>query len=318
MKRTRTFSKITMGAGIVLIATLSACKQNPNQNNPENLETVEVTHKLETIAVPENPEPFVVLDYSTLENLDALGLKPAGIPKLALPHFLQEYKDDQSITDVGSIAEANLERINELQPQVIFSGGRLEEQYSELKRIAPTIQPANDGSKPFETLETNLDFIGTVFDKKEETDQLFADLMTKADKVKKQAAQHDLTAMIIMHNKGKFSAYGKGSRFGIIHDFIGIKEAVEGLSTHRHGNVASSEYILEANPDVLFVIDRNTAIASGEPLDRSFVENALVKQTNAFKNGKIIYLDSQAWYLAGGGIISLDIMLEEIAKAFEQ
>lgn len=318
MKRTRSFGKFSMGAGIVLIATLSACKQNPNQNNSENLETIEITHKLETIAVPKNPEPFVVLDYSTLENLDALGLKPVGIPKLSLPHFLDDYKNDQSITDVGSIAEANLERINELQPQLIFSGGRLEEQYSDLKRIAPTIQPANDGSKPFESLETNLDAIGTAFDRKEETDQLYTDLMTKADQLKKQAAEHNLTAMIIMHNKGKFSAYGKGSRFGIIHDFIGIKEAVEGLSTHRHGNVASSEYILEANPDVLFVIDRNTAIASGAPLDKSFVENALVRRTNAFKTGKIIYLDSQAWYLAGGGVKSLNIMLEEIALAFEK
>lgn len=311
------YRRLHLGVTLLLIISLTACKQNQNQQNGEGMETVEITHKLETIEAPVNPERFVVLDFSILENIDALGLKPVGVPKLAMPHFLEDYKNDENLADIGTVAEVNLERINELQPQLIFSGGRLEEQYSDIKRIAPTIQPANDGSQPFESLKTNLDYIGAVFNKQEETDKLYQDLMNRADEVKAQAAQENLSALVIMHNKGKFSAYGKGSRFGIIHDFIGIREAVEGLSTHRHGNVVSSEYILEANPDVLFVIDRNTAIASGAPLDKSFVENALVKQTNAYKNGKIIYLDSQAWYLAGGGVQSLNIMLDEIQQAFE-
>src|SRR5690625_3749505 len=209
---------------------------------------------------------------------------------MAILHYLAQYKNDADLGDVGSVAEANLGRGNELQPQVIFSGGRLLEQYNDIKRIATTVQPANNGAAPFESLQTYRGYIGKIFDKEQEAQELYDDLMVKANDLKQQAADSDLTALVIMHNKGKFSAYGKGSRFGIIHDFVGIKEAVEGLSTHRHGNVVSSEYILEANPDVLFVIDRNTAIASGNPLDRSFVENALVQQTNAYKNGKIIYL----------------------------
>lgn len=299
-----------------LSVLVTSCKQNPNEQQ-HDLETVEIEHAVETIEVPRNPDRFVVLDFSMLENLDALGLKPVGVPKLAMPKYLEHYKNDREVEDVGTIAETNLERINELRPQLIFSGYRLLEQYDDIKRIAPTVQPANDGSAPFETLKTNLDYIATIFDKEQEAKKLYDKLMQKANNLKDQAADQELTALVIMHNKGKFSAYGKGSRFGIIHDFVGIKEAVEGLTTHRHGNVVSSEYILEANPDVLFVIDRNTAIASGNPLDKSFVENALVKQTNAYKNGKIIYLDSQAWYLAGVGLQSLDIMLDEIAQAFE-
>lgn len=317
MRTNHKYKRFHLGVALVMIISLASCNQNQNQQNAEGGETVEITHTMETIEAPVNPERFVVLDYSILENLDALGLKPVGVPKLAMPHFLEDYKNDQSIQDIGTIAEVNLERINELQPQVIFSGGRLQEQYADIKRIAPTVQPANDGSRPFESLKTNLDYIGKIFNKQEETDKLYQDLMDRANDVKAQAAEQNLSALVIMHNKGKFSAYGKGSRFGIIHDFVGIGEAVEGLSTHRHGNVVSSEYILQANPDVLFVIDRNTAIASGSPLDKSFVENALVKQTNAFKNGKIIYLDSQAWYLAGGGVKSINIMLDEIEQAFD-
>lgn len=316
MKKILFVRKNSLLLALGLSALVIGCKQNTNDSQ-QDLETVEIEHQVESIEVPKNPERVVVLDFSTLENLDALGVMPVGVPKMGMPHYLEQYKNNEDLEDVGTIAEANLERINELRPQLIFSGGRLLEQYDQIKRIAPTVQPANDGSAPFETLKTNLDYIATIFDKQQEAKELYDNLMEKANDLKAQAADQDLTALVIMHNKGKFSAYGKGSRFGIIHDFVGIKEAVEGLSTHRHGNVVSSEYILEANPDVLFVIDRNTAIASGNPLDKSFVENALVKQTDAYKNGKIIYLDSQAWYLAGAGLKSLNIMLDEIAQAFE-
>ena len=316
MKKFLFARKSTLILALGLSSLVVSCKQNTNEQQ-QDIETVEIEHQVETVEVPKNPERFVVLDFSILENLDALGLKPVGVPKMAMPQYLEQYKNDADLGDVGTIAEANLERVNELRPQLIFSGGRLLEQYNDIKRIAPTIQPANDGAAPFETLKTNLDYIAKIFDKEQEAQELYEELMAKANDLQEQAAAEGLTALVIMHNKGKFSAYGKGSRFGIIHDFIGINEAVEGLSTHRHGNVVSSEYILEANPDVLFVIDRNTAIASGNPLDRSFVENALVKQTEAYKNGKIIYLDSQAWYLAGAGVKSLNIMLDEIAQAFE-
>lgn len=37
-----------------------------------------------------------------------------------------------------------------------------------------------------------------------------------------------------------------------------------------------------------------------------------MKNTNAFKNGKIIYLDPNYWYLSGGGLISVSEMLKEV------
>lgn len=42
----------------------------------------------------------------------------------------------------------------------------------------------------------------------------------------------------------------------------------------------------------------------------------LVNKTKAAKNGAIILLDPQVWYLSGGGIISLDKMISEVEAAF--
>src|SRR5690554_1005138 len=108
--------------GLILALGLSAlvigCKQNTNESQ-QDLETVEIEHQVETVAVPKNPERVVVLDFSILENLDAVGVEPVGVPKMGLPHYLEKYKNNENLEDVGTIAEANLERINELRPQLI-------------------------------------------------------------------------------------------------------------------------------------------------------------------------------------------------------
>ena len=46
------------------------------------------------------------------------------------------------------------------------------------------------------------------------------------------------------------------------------------------------------------------------------MENELVMQTDAYKNGKIIYLEHPAvWYIAEGGITALDVMLSDLEES---
>ena len=69
-------------------------------------------------------------------------------------------------------------------------------------------------------------------------------------------------------------------------------------------------------PDYIFVIDRNVATGEkGESPTKEIVENSLVKRTNAYKNGNIIYLDSEVWYLSTGGIQSTKKMVQEVRDA---
>lgn len=42
-------------------------------------------------------------------------------------------------------------------------------------------------------------------------------------------------------------------------------------------------------------------------------QNEVVKQTNAYKNNKIIYLEhSNVWYTASGGITALSVMFDDL------
>lgn len=300
----------------VLLMVFTSCNSGQQGGGEEgSQETVSVTHNLGTIEVPVNPQRVVVLEFGALENLDAIGVKPVGIAKRALPDYLSKFKDDASIEDVGNITEADIEKINELQPDLIIIGGRLAESYETLSKIAPTYNHANNTEDILGSLENNLTNLGKIFDKEEEFKDAFNEIMAKAEAVKEKADASEDKALVVLHNKGRFSAYGSKSRFAIVHDVLGVKEAKEGLDTHTHGNVASNEFIQQTNPDILFVIDRSAAIGD-QALNKADVENKLIQQTNAFKNDKIVYLNSQAWYLAGTGITSVNMMIDEVGSVF--
>lgn len=67
----------------------------------------------------------------------------------------------------------------------------------------------------------------------------------------------------------------------------------------------------EKGPGYIFVFNRDAAIGSdGADQARVVVENDLTRQTQAYRNGHIVYLGNPAvWYTAEGGIEALNIML---------
>jgi len=171
-------TKIFLFALGVIIA-LSGCTGNQQQRETKG-ETVTVTHTLGTVEVPVNPQRVVALDFSALENLDYLGVKPVAIPKSGVPRHLSKYKDDPSIVDVGTVVEVNLEKINELQPDLIIIGGRLADFYNDLSAIAPVIYPTVMGTTDFlGAFKSNLDDLGRIFDKQDEIDRAYAEIEMK-------------------------------------------------------------------------------------------------------------------------------------------
>lgn len=314
-------NSLFLGLMMVLIGVFSVTGCGGNQQNKQNgeaagAEMVSITHSLGTIKVVSNPQRVVVLDFSALENLDYLGIKPVGVPKTGLPTHLSKYKNDPSIVDVGSITEVNLERVNEARPDLIIIGQRLIEFYDQLSAIAPVLNPAAvDAGNFMDAFESNLDDLALLFDKKDEVEKAKAEIQAKVEGLKRVTSGAEEKALILLHNRGRFSAYGSGSRFGLVHDVLGVAEAAEGLGTHRHGNPVSSEFIQKTNPDIIFIVDRSQVVDK-EITDKEEIENRLIKQTHAAVNNKIFYLNPEMWYLAGGGITSVKVMIDEVAQVF--
>ncbi len=312
--------KLTMAFMLVaLMAVLVACGTKEDKkpetstgDTPKESEMLTIKHELGETEVKKNPEKVVVFDFGTLDTLDELGVEVAGLPQANVPGYLEKYEDSK-YTNLGSLKEPDFEALHSLKPDVIFISGRQRDLYDQFKEIAPTIFIAVDTANYMESFKTNMDIIATVFDKEDEMATELAEVDEQIATIKEKTSATDSNALIILGSEGKVSAYGPKSRFGLVHDVFGFKAADENIEISTHGQNITFEYILETNPDVLYVVDRDAAIG-GEASAKDSIENDLVKKTNAYKNGKIIYLDADYWYLSGGGLLSIKEMIKEVEE----
>lgn len=64
---------------------------------------------------------------------------------------------------------------------------------------------------------------------------------------------------------------------------------------------------------MLFIVDRNAAVV-GKKAERTEIKNTLIKQTNAYKTGNVFYLDPDVWFISGGGLISVNLMIKDVVQ----
>lgn len=319
---------LSIFAVLGLILVLAACgadnkeKESEGSNDQSNeasesseSTTLTIKHELGETPVKKNPEKVVVFDYGALDTLDKLGIEVAGVAKQSLPEYLSKYGDDK-YENIGGLKEPDFEKINEMKPDLIIISGRQSDMYEDLSEIAPTIHLGVDATRYMESFKENVGKIAEIFGKEDAVDAEIKAVEEKIAAINEKATASDKKALIVLANEGKVSAYGPGSRFGIIHDVFGFKAADEGIEASTHGQSITFEYILETNPDILFVIDRSAAVG-GEVGAKDTIENELVQKTNAYKDGKIIYLDPEYWYLSGGGLESVAEMVDEVEPVLE-
>jgi iron complex transport system substrate-binding protein len=302
---------------LAMVLVLAACgSKDEGQSEKASGEGTKVTeemtipHKYGKAVIKKNPEKVVVFDFGILDTLDELGVEVTGIPQTTIPTYLEKYAAD-TYTNVGSLKEPDFEAIHAMQPDVIFISARQAELYEEFADIAPTVFVELDYANYMESFEKNMNLIGKIFGKEDVVASEIEEINAGTEALKEKTTALNKKGLILLANEGKVSAYGPGSRFGIIHDVFGFGAADEGIEVSTHGQSITFEYVLETNPDVLFVIDRNTAVGA-DAAAKDTIENELVQKTTAFKEGKIIYLEPNNWYLSGGGLQSMKVMMSEI------
>ncbi|MCU6712542.1 siderophore ABC transporter substrate-binding protein [Paenibacillus sp. J5C_2022] len=296
-------------------ATNAPATEVPATKAPAPAEIV-VKHELGEAKVKTNPETVVVFDYGVVDTLDVLGVEVDALPKSNLPKYLEKFKDEK-YTDAGTLFEPDFETIDGISPDLIIISGRASEAYEELNKIAPTVYFNVDTTKYMESFTSIVNQLGEIFGKQAEAEAELAKINASIKEVTDMTANDEKKGLFVMANSGTLKAYGPTSRFGFPHDVLGVKPADDGIEISNHGAEVTFEYVAEKNPDYLFVLDRNAAV-EGEAGAKEFIENKLMENTNAFKNGKIGYLNAESWYLAGGGLSSVTEMIGEIKAVLEQ
>ncbi|WP_230379227.1 siderophore ABC transporter substrate-binding protein [Microbacterium sp. ZXX196] len=271
-----------------------------------------------TVDVPLAPENVVIFDMASLDTWGALGGEVQGAPLDSVPDYLQGYLADDAI-NAGSLFEADLLEVEAAQPDLIIVGGRSAALYEDLSEIAPTVDLSSSGS--FEdTLERNVTFLGEVLGAEDEAAAALETLEAGIAEAREVTTGigTGLSVMVsgdsvsaLKPSEGDYS--GRNLRGGIVYDVFGVEPVISDIEEATHGEPVSFEFLLETDPDYLFVTDRNAATGEeGAEAAEVVLDNEIVHETTAWQNDQIVYLDPMAWYIVFGGIDTTQIMIDNI------
>ena len=244
-----------------------------------------------------------------------MGVEVAGLPKGSLPEYLSKYEDEK-YSDLGSLKEPDFEAVNALNPDLIIISGRQSDMYDKFAEIATTVYLSVDGSDYVTDFSRNLEVLGKIFDKEDFVKENLADLTAQMDEVKSMVEEKNANALTVMVNEGNISAFSDESRFGLIYNQLGFTNVDETIEASNHGQQVTFEYIVEQNPEYIFVIDRGNA-TGGESTAKALFDNDLIKSTDAYQNDKIVYLDSSVWYVVAGGLDSTQTMIDNVKEGLK-
>ena len=264
------------------------------------------------VTLPETPAKVAALDLGVADMMMALGVTPAAVPdKLYLDHL----QPLAQAAPAGTLQEPDLEKLAALGPDLIVVANRTAVKKDAVAQVAPAIDMTVDGADLIGQAKARLAALAALFGRQAEGEALAAALDGKLAALA-DAGRGKGTALVVLTNGPKMSAYGAGSRFGWIYDVTGLPQAGGPLDKDAsHGDAISHEFIAETNPDWLFVLDRGAAIGADEPSAQATLDNELVRQTNAWKNGHVVYLPAGNVYLAPGGYTALTETLDVLAAA---
>ncbi|MGL5692640.1 MAG: siderophore ABC transporter substrate-binding protein, partial [Peptostreptococcaceae bacterium] len=244
--------KIAIIAGIAIIGlvgvfALSNKKEDVSKENSNEQNKITITHDLGETKVGINPNRVVVFDIPSLDTIDALGInKVVGVPTSTYPENLKEYESD-NYAKVGTVKEPDLEAIKSANPDLIIISGRQADFYDQLSEIAPTISLAKDNSNYMDGIVENIDLISEIFGVEEKAKEEYAKVEEKLNEAKELVNGKE--ALTIMVNEGNLSAYGENSRYALLYQGLGFKNADDKIEDSTHGQTVTFEYLADKNPE---------------------------------------------------------------------
>lgn len=263
------------------------------------------------------PAKVLVQDWATFDNLAALDIAVAGVPSSNVPGYLAD-QVPADLLQLGSLFEPDFEGIAAAHADVYFVAARSAAAYATAKDIVPTIDLSVNNDAVIAGLEKNLTILGDIFDVQPKAAELIAALDAKVAAVKAAAAGKG-NALVLVTNAGKLGVYGPDSRVSWIYNEVGIPSALAEVKDGDHGGDAVTfEFLLEVNPDWVFVVDRDAGTGENNGAAAALLDNELFNQTTAAQNGQIVYLDPQAAYITMNGYSAVSLMLDQVLAGFEK
>lgn len=273
---------------------------------------ITIKHAQGEVTLPATPQKVLVLDWATVDTLDAMGVQIAGVPGSNAPSYLSKFEADDYIK-LGTLFEPDFETVYAAEGDLMIVAARSRKAQPQLNEILPTVDLSIDNGDFIDSVKANITELGRIFDKEDRAAEMVAELEAKVARLR-EAAEGKGSALMLVTNAGKIGVYGPDSRIGWIHNEIGFPSVKESVDDRADtGDGASFEYVMQSNPDWMFVVDRDAGVGDGDgAAARALLDNELVHQTTAWQKDQIVYLEPTRAYIVMSGYTALNDLLDQV------
>ena len=289
----------------------------------------ELVHSDGKVSLSAPAKRIATFDLAVLDSLHTLGVDVVGVPKSSYQGSLAGFNE---LTPVGSLFEPDYAALEQLAPDLIFAGGRSQSAIPQLSQIAPVATFAGNPSEFLESFRTNNLALAEAFGKQEQAQQAIAAIDANVEAL--HQSNEGKTGAFLFVIRNNVMAHAPGDRFGYAYDLAGLKSVVPpkeqsatatprpepGSARAKAAEAARAEVIAsiaKAEPDWLIVLARGAINGGEKTAADTLAGHAQLSQTRAFKEGRVLYVDPNGWYVIGGGLSNLTEITEAMLAAMQ-
>ncbi|SFB15190.1 iron complex transport system substrate-binding protein [Lentibacillus halodurans] len=315
---------------ILVLTMLAACGSNGGEtdsdsNDAEHTDahTVTIEDATGEKTIEGIPEDIVALEWYNAEQLLSLGIQPAGIPNVEGFNDWMNIEEElaESVEDVGTREEPNLEAIKRMEPDLIIAAQfRHEQILDRLEDIAPVVTFApysEEGSADlYESLMSEYETIAEITDKEQEADQAIADLNDFYDEQRQRLADAGLegtkyiaTMAFSSQNSPVLRLYSDNSYPAAVMENLGFENAYQTDDAEQYGftevGIETLQYFQEDDLQFFSIVQENDHI-----FEDQLAGNAVWENLSFVKEGNTHYLPGDTPVI--GGVSSAKALTEQI------
>ncbi len=289
----------------------------------------ELVHSEGELSLPSAPEKVVSFDVGVLDTLAALEVPVVGVPRSTYDGALALYQDTKV---VGTLFEPDYAVLKEIQPDLIIAGSRSLKEVPELSKLAPTVSFSSDPNAFLESFRASNLALAKAFGKEDQAQAALATIDRNVEALKQ--ANKGKTAAVLFTIKGNVIPHAPGDRFGYAYELTGLESVLpakdpnapvpprpepgspeaKAAAEQRAQAVAA---IAAAEPDWLLVLDRGAINGGERTAEATLQQHPELSQTKAFKEGRVVYLDPNGWYIVGGGLNNMRAITGKLMAAMQ-
>ncbi|WP_205696742.1 iron-siderophore ABC transporter substrate-binding protein [Conexibacter sp. SYSU D00693] len=293
---TRAFALV---AALVLALGLAACGDDEDSASSTGAATsesaatasfpVSVKHKFGTTEVPSEPKRVVVVGYTELDAVLALGVTPVGTRD-----FLGGYdwrkrpwaKDFP--TDIPSIGgqEINYESVAARRPDLIIAlnTGMQKADYERLSKIAPTIAQSGDFIDFGMPWDAQLKLIAKALGRDQRADEVITEVKAKFAAAREEHPEFEgKDAILAYGGPDGYGAYASADTRSRFFADLGLKTPA------KVDELAGKSFYTEFSQEQFRLMDQDLVVMFGP--EKDIEANKVMRRLQALKDDRIVYLD---------------------------